>query len=817
MSDDGAAPAESSPDNGAVTTPILPQPVLAPPERRSPLEAPKRAESAPPAGADPLAKILAYARLDFDNYTFYIQTLQVVLGRKLNMPQLLAHHAVDVHLSLKKAILRRHAKIFYNFASQRFELSILGRNGAFVDDSFVEKGNTVALAHDTKVQFGDISFKFVLPLMDDVSLKKRKLKPINPSDALNMRLTLMSSQALPTKRRPLTALSRKALALAAANDADGDDVNGADVNGDDVTTKNGVDATTKDDNDDDAAATTTSPTPKLPPPATEREATALTKEEAAARAHRRNSLLKIRRLSQSRRKSLATLADNEIDDILKELGVSLIDAIEGDDGIDVQLQLILDGLVFDDEEDDGGAAALDQQIALLAPLIDAPVPPRPKYVVGQRPQLEVQVLPVPAEMSPMRYKPLLRAITVSIEPPLLLFGVPIIDDEPLTHPKTPRPPMVLPPKPPRPHVPLEEISEQFRVKPAISAPDMVAQVLKAHPQGLAMSDIIEGVRVRYPYFQHCQEPWQFAIAHTVRHNKMFSRLRKNPANQWIFGVDQLYLDEREQVRRKQQEMLAVRTRDAALRAEEMKRYGGYNSSYTSGYTLSHAATTYGSGPKPPPMLRPGPLIKDQLAHNRRPSPALTPAAPLAAAASLSALALPAPALTSDTKKTLAYVQTELLTLYKARQLSFLKATTTEIITKALATTIAQVNAIGAKLGCGDNALNFLVEKAPQQVLKILDIALSKLIKEVEPEPAPSTTPSPSPSPAPALTKPTFKAKPPGLMGKPGAFSRPGPGSLVAGGGGGGLSRPPTFLSNKDKRPVDDADDLARKRATLTRP
>ncbi|CAN3373113.1 hypothetical protein DIRU0_C16864 [Diutina rugosa] len=782
MSDDDAAAPHSSPhvDAAATTTPPPPKPVSAPPERRSPSEAPKRAESAPPTGAaDPSAKISAYARLDFDNYTFYIQTLQVVLGRKSNMPQSSAHHAVDVHLSSKKAISRRHAKIFYNFASQRFELSIMGRNGAFVDDSFVEKGNTVALAHDTKVQFGDISFKFVLPSMDDNTSKKRKSKPINPSDALNMRSTLMSSQASPTKRR------------ASKPEGDGEEA-----------TENGT---------DNGTATKT-PTPKLPPPATEKEATALTKEEAAARAHRRNSLLKIRRLSQTRRKSLATLADNEIDDILKELGVSSIDAIEGDDSIDVQLQSILDGSVFDEEDEEGAAAAaLDQQIASLAPLINAPAPPRPKYSAGQRPQLEVQVLPVPAEMSPMRYKPSLRAITVSIEPPLSSFGVPIIDDEPLTHPKTPRPPMALPPKPPRPNIPLEEISEQHRVKPPVSAADMVAQVLKPHPKGLALSDIIEGIRAHYPYFQFSQEPWQFGIAHTVKHNKMFSRLRKNPANQWVFGVDQMYLDERESVRRKQQEMLAVRTRDAALRAEEMKRYGGYNSSYTSGYTSSHAATTYGSGPKPPPMSRPGPSIKDQLAHNRRPAP--SSASPSSSPApAVSTPSGGAATMTSDTKKTLAYVQTELLTLYKARQLSFSKATTTEIITKALATTIAQVNAIGAKSGCGDNALNFLVEKAPKQVSKILDIALSKSIKEVEPEPAPSSTPSPTPAPAP-LSKPSFKAKPPGLMGKPGAFSRPGPGSSS----GGGLSRPPTFLSNKDKRPVDDADDSARKRATLSRP
>ena len=30
------------------------------------------------------SKISAYARLDFENYTFYVQTLQVILGRRSN-------------------------------------------------------------------------------------------------------------------------------------------------------------------------------------------------------------------------------------------------------------------------------------------------------------------------------------------------------------------------------------------------------------------------------------------------------------------------------------------------------------------------------------------------------------------------------------------------------------------------------------------------------------------------------------------------------------------------------------------------------------
>ena len=45
------------------------------------------------------SRISAYARLDFENFTFFVQTLQVVLGRKSNDETL--QQNVDVHLSSK--------------------------------------------------------------------------------------------------------------------------------------------------------------------------------------------------------------------------------------------------------------------------------------------------------------------------------------------------------------------------------------------------------------------------------------------------------------------------------------------------------------------------------------------------------------------------------------------------------------------------------------------------------------------------------------------------------------------------------------------
>lgn len=129
----------------------------------------------------------AYARLDFENNVFYVQTLQVVLGRKSNDEFI--QQDVDVHLSERKAISRRHAKIFYNFGTQRFEISVLGKNGAFVDETFVEKGVTIPLIDGVKIQIGDISFRFVLPAPPNETLDQQNgPKQFNPSDAINLKV-----------------------------------------------------------------------------------------------------------------------------------------------------------------------------------------------------------------------------------------------------------------------------------------------------------------------------------------------------------------------------------------------------------------------------------------------------------------------------------------------------------------------------------------------------------------------------------------------------------------------------------------------------
>ncbi|CAG8621439.1 1537_t:CDS:2, partial [Ambispora gerdemannii] len=84
--------------------------------------------------------VQAYAKLEGESFCYYIRTLQVMLGRKAS-----SSDQVDIHLGPTKAISRQHARLFYNFTTQRFEMAVFGKNGAFVNEQFVEKGSTVPL------------------------------------------------------------------------------------------------------------------------------------------------------------------------------------------------------------------------------------------------------------------------------------------------------------------------------------------------------------------------------------------------------------------------------------------------------------------------------------------------------------------------------------------------------------------------------------------------------------------------------------------------------------------------------------------------
>lgn len=78
--------------------------------------------------------IQAYAKLVSEQWTYYLQDLEIVIGRSSESTD--ATHKedyIDLDLGKSKIISRKHAKIRYNFEMGNWEIFVLGRNGLKVN------------------------------------------------------------------------------------------------------------------------------------------------------------------------------------------------------------------------------------------------------------------------------------------------------------------------------------------------------------------------------------------------------------------------------------------------------------------------------------------------------------------------------------------------------------------------------------------------------------------------------------------------------------------------------------------------------------
>ena len=843
-------------------------------------------------------KISAYARLDFDNYTFFVQTLQVVLGRKSNDGFLPAgHHSVDVHLSSKKAISRRHAKIFYNFGTQRFEISVLGRNGAFVDDLFIEKGITVHLVDGTRIQIGEIPFTFVLPSIeptDPESKRPSSPKIFNPTEVLNLRSNLyLATHSPPSKKKfiafqvdPDSEQNEKSKVFASRRSSKADIVRRLSVarrkslassSNDKISALLKELETFRDEGDEDG---------DLLEPAYLGRSLAQdepTYEQIEKEEDEIDRLVKQHNLSQGvDLDSDTSLAKNPNLDVLDQEVVSLAPLI------DAQQQHVY-SQPHKDQAGDVKFANMQQPKYLFnpaagepsrtIPIIDkpvgprmgkpAPIPPPSGSLYGRSvinpksgaqnagyglstavyrpygysssvynsimhpspPKLGVSMETI-TSFQVNRKTPSFRAITVDPDPFEAAPVCVLKSIEPISNtPKIPKRKKDAVYRKPAKAQNYKEVPKEFKRKPTLSVLAMVSVVLRnGNPsRGQSFNEILDNIKELFPYYKYCPDGWQFTITHGIKFNSMFMAvLKEGPLSEWLWALDEKYIEERESCRKKLQELAVAKAKKSALRAVDYRQLQNYSSYPLNTATVlsdgglrsdnfEKAETSYMYTTPPRQMLKPGQevtyqrtertesSIKGQLTANREQDSAIH--APQATQAHLmpvqsaktSAPSSPVP-LTQDVKKSLTYLQKELFTLYKARDLSYHTTVAVEIITKALATTIAQVNTIGAKAGCGNNALGFLVEKAPQQVSKILDIALTKSIKEHQSGVlAPvSRTQSPMVNPGPAL------GKPPGVaagLGRP-FFGGP----RESSGSKLGPIRSPQFFSNKplvpEKRPAE---------------
>ncbi|KAL8896375.1 MAG: hypothetical protein Q9192_003125 [Flavoplaca navasiana] len=84
-----------------------------------------------------------------------------------------------------KSISRKHVKIAFNFEKHLFELIVMGRNGAFVDEEWYPAGDTQPLRSGSLIQIGGVGIRFLLP---DVALGETGAKNNPNSDLASFEL-----------------------------------------------------------------------------------------------------------------------------------------------------------------------------------------------------------------------------------------------------------------------------------------------------------------------------------------------------------------------------------------------------------------------------------------------------------------------------------------------------------------------------------------------------------------------------------------------------------------------------------------------------
>ncbi|MCJ1308641.1 hypothetical protein MMC25_002294 [Agyrium rufum] len=109
------------------------------------------------------------------NNTFYLRPSPQECPLIPIHPPSVAEGAATGH----RGISRKHVKIAFNFEKRIFEMEVLGRNGAFLDDQHCAHGELHELRSGSHIQIGGISIRFVLP---DVEEAERATEGTTPSE-----------------------------------------------------------------------------------------------------------------------------------------------------------------------------------------------------------------------------------------------------------------------------------------------------------------------------------------------------------------------------------------------------------------------------------------------------------------------------------------------------------------------------------------------------------------------------------------------------------------------------------------------------------
>ena len=110
------------------------------------------------------SEIQAYAKIAGRDWTYYVKTLEVSIGRNTDVqPQ--SGSSVHIDLGPAKVVSRQHAQIKYNPELRCWELIVLGRNGARVDGAKMPVGpqHAAPLHLGAIVDVGGTQMMFILP------------------------------------------------------------------------------------------------------------------------------------------------------------------------------------------------------------------------------------------------------------------------------------------------------------------------------------------------------------------------------------------------------------------------------------------------------------------------------------------------------------------------------------------------------------------------------------------------------------------------------------------------------------------------------
>jgi hypothetical protein len=142
--------------------------------------------------------VKAYAKISAQDWTYYVTTLRVNIGRQSEPSQRPPVSEDDedfVHIDLgpSKMISRQHAQIYFHNREERWFLLVKGRNALKVDGVPWKAGQEGPLVSGEIIEIGGIEMMFVLPI---------DLSPLNIKEQYLQRAGIANPKPSPSGSRP---------------------------------------------------------------------------------------------------------------------------------------------------------------------------------------------------------------------------------------------------------------------------------------------------------------------------------------------------------------------------------------------------------------------------------------------------------------------------------------------------------------------------------------------------------------------------------------------------------------------------------------